>query len=99
MHKTINDKAREYADDAIAVAADVMSNPTEETRDRLRAAEMILDRAYGKAAQAVIAIPANRAARQLAAQYSDEQLDNIIEGEIIRKEQEALPAPIDPLLE
>ena len=72
----------------------------EETRDRLRAAETIIDRAYGKAAQAVIALPADRAARQLASQYSDEQLDNIIEAEIIRKEDmAALPAPIDPLLE
>ena len=36
-----------------------MENAVED-RDRIRAAESILDRGYGKAAQAIIAVPASR---------------------------------------
>lgn len=103
MSNPITDKARRLAERAIDVAEEVMGDSLLEPRDRLRAAEMALDRAYGKAAQAVIHLPNDRAQRQIAAQYSDEQLANIIEGEIVsrgEREQAALPAPEkDPLLE
>jgi|SRR5580700_11436449 hypothetical protein len=99
--QTINDYARESAHEAIDVAREIMSDTEQESKDRLRAAEMILDRGYGKAAQAVIAIPADRAARAAAALFTDAELDAVIEGEIVRREEEELllPAPIDPLLE
>lgn len=100
--KTISDRARDRAEEALEVIAEIMNDDGERSRDRLRAAEAILDRGYGKAAQAVIAIPADRAARQAAALYSDDELSLIIEGEIVRREeveQALLPAPIDPLLE
>ena len=98
--RTLSDKARDLSDRALDVITEIMEDPLAENRDRLRAAEAIHDRGYGKAAQAVIALPADRLARQAAAMYSDEQLDNIIEAEIIRREDmEALPAPVDPLLE
>jgi len=98
--RTLSDKARDLSDRALDVITDIMEDPSAENRDRLRAAEAIHDRGYGKAAQAIIAVPADRLARQAAALYTDEQLDNIIEGEIVRREeQEALPAPTDPLLE
>jgi hypothetical protein len=99
---TINDYARESAHAAIDVAKEIMNDSMQESKDRLRAAEMILDRGYGKAAQAVIAIPADRAARAAAALFTDAELDDVIEGEIMRREEEealALPAPTDPLLE
>ena len=100
MKKHVSDRAREHADAAIDTIAEIMNDPSEEARDRLRAAEAMLDLGYGKAAQAVIAIPADRAARAAAALYTDAELDDIIEGEIVRREElEALPAPeIDPLL-
>ena len=102
MKKHVSDRAREHSERAIEVIAEIMDDPSEEARDRLRAAEAMLDRGYGKAAQAVIAIPADRAARAAAALYSDDELSTIIEGEIVRREeaeQALLPAPeIDPLL-
>jgi hypothetical protein len=98
--KPLSELAREKGEKALGVIEEIMDDYTLEARDRLRAAEAILDRGYGKAAQAVVAIPAERAARAAAALYTDAELDNIIEGEIVRREeQEALPAPRDPLLE
>ena len=55
-----------------------MENAVED-RDRIRAAESILDRGYGKAAQAIIAVPASRRQAALLASLSDDQLVAVIE--------------------
>ena len=49
--------AREHAEEALEIIRDIMIDPLQETKDRLRAAETMLDRGHGKAAQAIIAIP------------------------------------------
>jgi len=98
--KSIDAHAREHGERAIEVLADIMDNTAEETKDRIRAAEAILDRGHGKASQAIIAIPAQQRQRQAAALYTDAELDAIIDAEWEAIERRALPAPAkDPLLE
>jgi hypothetical protein len=98
--KSIDQHAREHGERAINTLADIMDNTAEETKDRIRAAEAILDRGYGKATQAVIAIPAAQRSRQAAALYTNEELDAIIDAEWEAIERRSLPAPEkDPLLE
>jgi hypothetical protein len=79
----IGELARAHGPRALDILADTMESALED-RDRIRAAEALLDRGYGKAAQAVIAIPASRRQAALAAAMSDEALVAVIE-------QKALP--------
>jgi hypothetical protein len=92
--------AREYGEEAIEIIRGEMLT-ADESRDRLKAAEMILDRGYGKAAQAIIAIPAQRQQLKAAALYSDVELSRIIDAEFKDLEPDspaALIAIEDPLL-
>ena len=71
--------AREHTDRAIRTIAGVMDDPFEEARDRLRAAEMILDRGHGKASQAVIMVPGDKSEiRKQLASMSDAELMQIV---------------------
>jgi hypothetical protein len=74
----ISELARLRGPRALDVLEDAMENATED-RDRIRAAEAILDRGYGKAAQAIIAVPASRRQAALLASLSDDQLVAVIE--------------------
>lgn len=101
--KNLNQLAREHTEAAMGTLVEIMENSMEESRDRLRAAVEILDRGHGKAAQAVVMVPADpRQARRAAALYTDAELDSIIDAEFeVRGEREtrSLPAPQkDPLL-
>lgn len=78
MSKGIDELARQHAPRAIELLADTMETAVED-RDKIRAAEAILDRGYGKPSQAIIAIPANRRQAALLAGMSDEQLVAVIE--------------------
>lgn len=78
MSKGIDELARAHAPRAIELLADTMESAVED-RDKIRAAEAILDRGYGKPSQAIIAIPANRRQAALLAGMSDEQLVAVIE--------------------
>jgi hypothetical protein len=75
----IGELARARGAKALDVLEEVMEDPIAEDRDRVRAAEALLDRGYGKAAQAIIAVPAARRQAALLASMSDEQLVAIIE--------------------
>ncbi len=79
MSKGIDELARAHAPRAIELLADTMESAVED-RDKIRAAEAILDRGYGKPSQAIIAIPANRRQAALLAGMSDEQLVAVIES-------------------
>lgn len=95
----IHAKARALGERALDVLEEIMDSH-EEAKDRIRAAEAILDRGYGKAAQAVIAIPAQRRAALAAASMSDDELRRVIDAEFEEvRPTAALPAPKDPLLE
>jgi translation initiation factor IF-2 len=78
MSKGIDELAREHAPRAIELLADIMETAVED-RDKIRAAEAILDRGYGKPAQAIIQVPANRRQAALLAGMTDEALVAIIE--------------------
>lgn len=101
----VNKNARALGERAIEVLAEIMNDWSEEAQHRIRAAESILDRGFGKAAQAVIAVPMDRQAREAAAQLTDDELTEIINGEYEVIEEDGaveLPALVhhkDPLLE
>jgi hypothetical protein len=78
MSKGIDELAREHAPRAIELLADTMETAVED-RDKIRAAEAILDRGYGKPSQAIIQVPASRRQAALLAGMTDEQLVAIIE--------------------
>ncbi len=96
--------AREYDGEAIAVIKSIMDDPLAEPKDRLKAAEALLDRGHGKAAQAIIAVPASRKVATALAAMTDEELYEVIQSqplprlappEVIDVEVEP---EIDPLL-
>lgn len=71
---TADSVARAHALDALKVIHDVMADPKLKAADRLRAAEMMLDRGYGKPTAAVIQVPAGRALSARLAAMSDDAL-------------------------
>ena len=68
--------AREHTEAAIATIANVMNDWCAEDRDRIAAANALLDRAHGKPVNAVIQVPMNRQIAQRLAAMSDEELEN-----------------------
>ena len=90
MSKGIDELARAHAPRAIELLADTMESAVED-RDRIRAAEAILDRGYGKPSQAIIQVPASRRQAALLAGMTDEQLVAVIE-------QKQLPRLLQPLI-
>lgn len=70
--------ARDHTEEALKIIRDVMIDPLNETRDRLRAAETLLDRGHGKAVSAVISIPAGKRLAAQMAEYDDEALLMVI---------------------
>lgn len=73
--------ARESDAEAIDVIKSIMNDPFAEHKDRLKAAETLLDRGHGKAAQAIIAVPASRKVAQALAAMTEEDLYEIIKNE------------------
>jgi hypothetical protein len=87
--------AREYTERAIETIAGVMDDWTAEDRDRIAAANALLDRAHGKPVNAVIQVPMNRQiANQLAA-MSDAEL----EQEMMAQPLPRLAQSREPILE
>jgi translation initiation factor IF-2 len=78
MSKGIDELARLHAPTAIEVLAEEMANALE-SKDRIRAAEALLDRGYGKPSQAIIQVPASRRQAALLASMSDDSLVAVIE--------------------
>ena len=68
--------AREHTERAIETIANVMDDWTAEDRDRIAAANALLDRAHGKPVNAVIQVPMNRKIAQQLAAMSDEELED-----------------------
>ena len=90
--------ARKYTDRAIEVVAEIMEGG--EDKDRLKAAETLLDRGHGKAAQAIIAVPPSRQQQALLAAFSDDELMAVLSAAKLPKLApiEAEFTDIDPLL-
>lgn len=72
--KTADSQARDHTEEAIGVLHDLMVDPFQEARDRIRAAESLLERGHGKAVSAVISIPLEKRQRAEVAAMTDEEL-------------------------
>lgn len=70
--------AREHTRDAITTLTEVMNDPFAENRDRIRAAEQILDRGHGKPLAAIIQLPPSKLQAQLLAGMSDDELYEVV---------------------
>ncbi len=79
---------------------EILDNPVAEDRDRLKAAEQLLDRGHGKPLTATIALPANRAQAALLAAMSDDDLLQAISSAQLPRLTQTTDAEIipDPLL-
>lgn len=101
-NRSADDLARDYTDDAIETFAEVMRDPLAEHRDRIRAAENLIDRAYGKAVTPVAVQHSGKLSHQLA-EMTDDQLYAVLRREPLPR----LAAPVvdavvvdrDPLLD
>lgn len=110
MSKGVDALARDHGEEAIQALREVMIDPFSEAKDRIRAAEALLDRGHGKAAQAIIAVPVTRKQMQQAAALEDSDLLEIIRNQqlprlgapevepVIEAEFEPVDDGIDPLL-
>lgn len=99
--RSLDNLAREHTERAVKTIADIMDDPLSEDRDRIAAANSILDRGHGKPNQAIIALPASRQQAALLAALSDDELMQRIQGhELPRlaREPVTIDNGIDPLL-
>ena len=91
--------AREHTERAIEVIAEIMNDPFAEDRDKIQAADKLLDRGHGKPLTAVIQVPANRAQAAMLAAMSDDDLLKAIQGAALpRLTQREFDIIEDPLL-
>jgi hypothetical protein len=72
--RNVDAQAREYSGEAIEVLHELMTDPFQEARDRIRAAESLLERGHGKAVSAVISVPLERRQKAEMAAMTDEEL-------------------------
>gem|GEM_PF-6966942 len=96
--KPLHQQAQELAPCALEALSDVLTNPMSKDSDRIRAAEAILDRGYGKPSQAVISIPATKQQAALLASMSDADLVAIMESKPLKRIQSTITVGVDPLL-
>jgi hypothetical protein len=98
--KTADQLARQHTEQAIETLAEVMSDPFAENRERLTAANSLLDRGHGKPNQAIIAVPGNRELAALLAKMSNDELAQIVQGAALPRLApiEATFTEVDPLL-
>lgn len=106
MSKTADGFAREHAEEALKIIAEEMRNPLNEAKDRLKAAEIMLERGHGKPTQAIIAIPASRRVSEAAAMMTDDELIEVMRASPLPRlaapvqdaEFSQVEAETDPLL-
>lgn len=104
MSTRADDLARRHTELAISTAVEILQNEWAEARDKIRAAELILDRGHGKPIAAVIQLPApKRTAEALAAMDDDALLAVLQRQQLPRLAQDAdileVVVDRDPLLE
>jgi HEAT repeat protein len=74
MSRAIDAIARSHAERAIEVIAEIMNDPFAEDRDKIKAADSMLDRGHGKPLTATIMLPSHQAHRAILVAMSDEEL-------------------------
>ena len=101
--KTADSLARQHTEKAIDTLVEVMEDPFAENRERLTAANSILDRGHGKPNQAIIAVPGNRELAALLSKISNDELAQIVQQSQLPRLAPAIDAEFtearDPLLE
>jgi hypothetical protein len=101
--RNADDLARQHTEKAVDTLAEVMADPFAENRERIAAANSLLDRGHGKPNQAIIAIPANRAVAALLAQKSDDELMQLLNAHQLPRlsaiDATFTEVQVDPLLE
>ena len=99
--RPVDDQARDYDDEVVGVFAEIMRDPFAENRDRLRAAENLVDRGHGKAVTP-IALNTGKGLRAQLADMSLEELYAVVQAEplptLAAPVQDAEFEEVDPLL-
>lgn len=98
MTRPADSLAREHTERAIDTLAEVMKDPFAENRERIAAANSLLDRGHGKPLTAVISLPSNRAHQAMLAALSDEELMAQIQGTQLPRLGPIVAEVPDPLL-
>jgi hypothetical protein len=93
--KSADSLARQYTERAIETLAEVLTDPFAENKDRIKAADSILDRGHGKPLAATIQLPMNRQQAARLAGMSDEELLQIIQGSPLPRLAAPEATPID----
>jgi hypothetical protein len=75
LFRSADNLAREHTERAIKTLAAVMDDDIAEDRDRISAANALLDRGHGKPVHAVIQVPLSRQLQNQLAGMSDEALE------------------------
>ena len=78
MTKRADQLARSHTEQAIATLAAIMNNAASEDKDRIKAADSLLDRGHGKPLAAVIQLPPSKMQLQLLAAAGDDELLEIM---------------------
>jgi len=76
--KRADQLARSHTEQAIATLAAIMNNTLSEDKDRIKAADSLLDRGHGKPLAAVIQLPPSKLQLQLLAAAEDDELLEIM---------------------
>jgi hypothetical protein len=76
--KRADQLARNHTETAIATLAAIMNNSLSEDKDRIKAADSLLDRGHGKPLAAVIQLPPSKLQLQLLAAAEDDELLEIM---------------------
>jgi hypothetical protein len=76
--KRADQLARSYTELAVATLAAIMNNELSEDKDRIKAADSLLDRGHGKPLAAIIQLPPSKMQLQLLAAAGDDELLEIM---------------------
>lgn len=97
--------SRVHTREMVDVIHEIAINGDEKASDRLRAANMMLDRGHGAVTQSVIQIPAERQRRIEEAKFTDAQLEHVIKTspeflalQAVAEEAQYVEPELDPLL-
>jgi hypothetical protein len=78
LQATAESLARLHTKEAIGAAVEILRDKSQFAADRLKAAQMILDRGHGKPTSVTVSVPAKRATAQQLINMTEEQLLAII---------------------
>jgi len=80
IHASAESLARLHTKEAIGAAVEVLRDKTAFPGDRLKAAQLILDRGHGKPTSVSVQVPAKRAVAAQLANMSEDQLMAILQS-------------------